>query len=95
VPDLPAGRNLITSDSLRGEKSALFDRVNEPRHFRPAVVGRDRDVKLGLDCFIIRDADGQQVAFLNSGGSLFGYASPSLANGLAHTGAALGILRAG
>ena len=47
-------------------------------------------------CFIVCDANGQQIAYvLNSGGSLFGYASPSLTNGLARAAAALGIRRAG
>ena len=62
-----------------------------PRRFQPPWTTEETDA-----CFIVRDATGQQVAYvLNSGGSLFGYASPSLTNGLARVAAALGIRRAG
>jgi hypothetical protein len=61
------------------------------RRFPPLWTTEETDA-----CFIVRDANGQWVAtLLNSGGSLFGYASPSLTNGLARAAAALGIRRAG
>ena len=61
------------------------------RRFPPPWTTEETDA-----CFIVRDANGRRSpTLLNSGGSLFGYASTSLANGLARAAAALGIRRAG
>jgi len=71
--------------------SAAEPPLPPPRRFQPPWATEETDA-----CFIVRDANGQQVAtFLNCGGSLFGYASPPLTNGLARTAAALGIRCAG
>jgi hypothetical protein len=37
--------------------------VDEPRRFPPPWLADDPDTKLGQDCFIVRDANGQALAY--------------------------------